>query len=167
MVFARCASRCSSLPTLPRAASAVLASSPCGGCSFRLLVKISKLSIRTYRCCIDIILTCNHVKQQVVRRQLALLDIVRSEVRFPEGLPFFMYAPFFFHLSSSGTVCGFTTEHLNRIDYYYADSCTMLYDVFVHTCHVFLLLLLRLLLSCCCCRCSAAACCCCSSSCAG
>ena len=47
MVFARCALPCSSLPTLPGAASAVLAASSCGGCSSRVWAKISKLSIRT------------------------------------------------------------------------------------------------------------------------
>ena len=46
VVFARCAWRCS---TLPGAASAVLASSPCEGCCFQLLAKMSQLSIRMYR----------------------------------------------------------------------------------------------------------------------
>ena len=49
VVFARCASPCSSLPTLPRLASTVLASSGCGGCSFLFLGQNTKLSIRTYR----------------------------------------------------------------------------------------------------------------------
>ena len=51
VVFARRASLCSSLPTLPGATSAVLASSTFEGCCFRFLVKISHyvLSIRTYR----------------------------------------------------------------------------------------------------------------------
>ena len=48
MVFARRALPCSFLSTLPGSASAVLASSPCGGCCFRFCVKIFKLSIRTF-----------------------------------------------------------------------------------------------------------------------
>ena len=40
MVFARRSSPCSSLPTLPEAASAVLVSSPGAGCCSRFLVKI-------------------------------------------------------------------------------------------------------------------------------
>ena len=53
MVFARRASPCSSLPTLPGAASAVLASSPGDGCFFHFsLVKYLfrlQASIHTYR----------------------------------------------------------------------------------------------------------------------
>ena len=48
MVFARRASPHSSLPTLPGAASAVLAASPGDGCYFRFLVQTSQASIRTY-----------------------------------------------------------------------------------------------------------------------
>ena len=47
-MFARRALPCSFLSTLPGSASAVLASSPCGGCCFRFCVKIFKLSIRTF-----------------------------------------------------------------------------------------------------------------------
>ena len=56
VLFARRALPCSPLPTLPRAASAVLASSPGDGCCFRFLVintipfLIPVVSIRTYRC---------------------------------------------------------------------------------------------------------------------
>ena len=42
VVFARRASPCSSFPTLPGAASAVVASSPGDGCCFRFLVKYLK-----------------------------------------------------------------------------------------------------------------------------
>ena len=48
VVFARCALPCSSLPTLPGSAWAVLASSPCGGAFSCFLVKISNsLFVRT------------------------------------------------------------------------------------------------------------------------
>ena len=49
MAFARLASPCSSLPTLPGEASAVLASSPGGGYCFRFLIEISQASIRTHK----------------------------------------------------------------------------------------------------------------------
>ena len=52
VVFARRASPCSSLPTLPKATSSVLASYPDQGCSFRSFVEIifqSLISVRTYR----------------------------------------------------------------------------------------------------------------------
>ena len=49
VLFARCASLCSSLPTLQGSASTVLASSPCGGCSSRFCGQNIKLFFRTYR----------------------------------------------------------------------------------------------------------------------
>ena len=49
VLFARCASLCSSIPTLQGSASTVLASSPCGGCSSRFCGQNIKLSLRTYR----------------------------------------------------------------------------------------------------------------------
>ena len=49
VVFARRASSCSSLPTLPSAASAALVSSPGGGCCFQFLVNSARTYIRTYR----------------------------------------------------------------------------------------------------------------------
>ena len=48
VVFARRASPCSSLPTLPEAASAVLASSPGDGCCFRFLLEITVPIPRIY-----------------------------------------------------------------------------------------------------------------------
>ena len=64
VVFARCASSCTSLPTLPGAASAVLASSACGGCVFVFWSTYPNcLFVRTH-----IILTFNHVRPLVVRR---------------------------------------------------------------------------------------------------
>ena len=48
-MFARRASSCSSLPTLPSAASAALVSSPAGGCCFQFLVNSARTYIRTYR----------------------------------------------------------------------------------------------------------------------
>ena len=66
----------------------------------------------------------------------------------------------FFSFCYVDTVCGFTTEYLDLIDYnYYTVRCCTTYEyVFVCTC----LLLCSALLYCCCCSC-----CCCSSSCAG
>ena len=45
VLFARRTSPCSPLPTLPGAASPVLASSPGDGCSFRFFVEMSQASI--------------------------------------------------------------------------------------------------------------------------
>ena len=65
----------------------------------------------------------------------------------------------FFSFCYVDTVCGFTTEYLDLIDYnYYTVRCCTTYEyVFVYTC----LLLCSVLLYCCCCSC------CWSSSCAG
>ena len=55
---------------------------------------------------------------------------MRSEVRFPECLPFFFVYRFFSSLIL-GTLCGFTTGYLDLIDYYYTK---LLYDVRVCIC---------------------------------
>ena len=103
---------------------------------------------------------------------------VRSKVRFPGGLHFFLVYHFlssFFvrhRLGVHNRVPGPDILYVVSIILYAAvlrmyesvDYTSMYLDTPVR--HVFLLLLC-VLLSCCCCSCGAAACCCCSSSCAG
>ena len=69
MLFARRASPCSPLPTLPRAASAVLASSPGDGCCFRIFYQNNCsdpkcLFVRINTCQSDI----SHLRNRVVKQ---------------------------------------------------------------------------------------------------